>query len=107
MLSGGFDMTFLVLDFPNNDGADLTDWNMTFDVFASAAKARKANAAVLATVPECLSADTARELAVAASPPWPASTTPDRDRGSGDDRRKAQAKAPCPSETGTDAGHGD
>lgn len=63
MLSGGFDMTLLVLDFPNNDGADLTDWNMTFDVFAAAANARNANAAVLATVPECLSEDAAHELA--------------------------------------------
>ena len=63
MLSGGFDMTMLVLDFPNNDGADLTDWNMTFDVFAKAAKSHKANAAVLATLPECMGEGTARELA--------------------------------------------
>ncbi len=63
MLSGGFDMTMLVLDFPNNDGADLTDWNMTFDVFAEAAKAHNANGAVLATVPECMSPETAGALA--------------------------------------------
>lgn len=62
MLSGGFDLTMLVLDFPTNEGADCTDWNMTMDVFGEAARANGARGAVVATLPECMSEETARQL---------------------------------------------
>ena len=62
MLSGGFDLTMLVLDFPTNEGADWTDWNMTMEVFGEAAGAYDARAAVVATLPECLNEETAQQL---------------------------------------------
>jgi len=62
MLSGGFDLTMLVLDFPTNESADWTDWNMTMEVFGEAAGAHDARAAVIATLPECMSEQTAKRL---------------------------------------------
>ena len=62
MLSGGFDMTMLVLDFPTNESADCTDWNMTMQVFGEAARENGALGAVVATLPECMSEETARRL---------------------------------------------
>ena len=62
MLSGGFDMTMLVLDFPTTEHADCTDWNMTMEVFGEAAGVHDARIAVVATLPECMSEDTAKRL---------------------------------------------
>lgn len=62
MLSGGFDLTLLVIDFPTNEGADCTDWNMTMEVFGEAAGTHNARAAVVATLPECLSEQAAKRL---------------------------------------------
>lgn len=62
MLSGGFDVTMLLLDFPNNESAQLKEWNMTLDVFCEAAKANGVNGAILATMPEGMRQDTAQAL---------------------------------------------
>ena len=63
MLSGGFDVSMLLLDFPNNAEADLSEWDMTLDVFCEAARANGVNGAILATMPEGMPEETARLLA--------------------------------------------
>lgn len=63
MASGGFDVTLLVLDFPTNDDANVEDWHMTLDVFATATAGSGANGAVVATLPECMTDDIAKNLA--------------------------------------------
>jgi acetyl-CoA synthetase len=62
MLSGGFDFSVLLLDFPNNETSDLTEWYVALDEFIASAKENNARAAVLATLPENLTAEVSRWL---------------------------------------------
>jgi acetate---CoA ligase (ADP-forming) len=67
-LSGGHDVGMLILDAPpqpmNSDA-----WYVAARAFASAAKANRARAAVVATLPECMPLDMAEELMVAGVAP--------------------------------------
>jgi len=62
MATGCFDVTMLVLDFPTNEGAIVEEWHMTLDVFARATVGNNAHGAVVATLPECMSEETAKGL---------------------------------------------
>jgi acyl-CoA synthetase (NDP forming) len=55
MVSGGFDLNFLVLDFPRADRCSDADWRATLDAFDAALKANSARGAVLASMPENMS----------------------------------------------------
>ena len=55
MVSGGFDLNFLVLDFPRADRCSDADWRATVSAFETALKANGAKGAILASLPENLS----------------------------------------------------
>ncbi len=54
MVSGGFDMNLLVIDFPRSDRCSDTDWCATVNAFERALVANDAKGALLATLPENL-----------------------------------------------------
>lgn len=62
MLSGGYDLSFLVLDFPTLDHCDVTDWVAALEEFIAAARDNGARAAVVASLPENLPEATSRWL---------------------------------------------
>ncbi len=62
MLSGKFDLTLLVLDFPHTEDRNDEEWIMTLEEFIAASKENDARAAVLATLPENFPVETARWL---------------------------------------------
>ncbi len=62
MVSGGFDLNFLVLDFPRADRCSDVDWRATVSAFETALKANGAKGAVLASLPENLSEDWAANI---------------------------------------------
>jgi acyl-CoA synthetase (NDP forming) len=62
MVSGGFDLNFLVLDFPRTDRCSDVDWRATVSAFEMALKANGAKGAVLASLPENLSEDWAANI---------------------------------------------
>ncbi len=53
-VGGGFDLNFLVLDFPRTDRCEDKDWRATVNAFAAACKTHGARGAVLASLPENL-----------------------------------------------------
>lgn len=55
MVSGGFDLNFLVIDFPRADRCADTDWRATVNAFDAALAVNGAKGALLATLPENLS----------------------------------------------------
>ncbi len=63
MMSGGYDLSMVVLDFPRRDRCDDTDWWSTVNAVAGAAQASGGRAAVLASMPECLPEDVGAYLA--------------------------------------------
>lgn len=54
MVSGGFDLNMLVLDFPRNDRCSDTDWWPTVNAFEKALKANGARGAIVASMAENL-----------------------------------------------------
>jgi acyl-CoA synthetase (NDP forming) len=54
MLGCGFDLTALILDYPNTARCDETDWLTASDALIAAHRATGRAAAVIATLPECL-----------------------------------------------------
>lgn len=54
MMSGGFDLNLLVLDYPREDRCDSSAWRRTRQAFSSAAREESSRAAVVASLPECL-----------------------------------------------------
>lgn len=62
MVSGGFDLNLLVLDFPRNDRCSDADWWPTVRAFAAALKANAARGAVVASLAENLPEPHAEEL---------------------------------------------
>ncbi len=55
LVSGSYDLNFLVLDFPRADRCSDTDWHNTVEAFDVALKTNDAKGAVLASLPENLS----------------------------------------------------
>ncbi|QDZ01424.1 acetate--CoA ligase family protein [Nitratireductor mangrovi] len=62
MVSGGFDLNLLVLDFPRHDRCSDADWRPTVDAFAAALEANGARGAVVASMPENLPEDYCAQL---------------------------------------------
>ena len=54
MVSGGFDLNMLVLDFPRPDRCSDTDWWATLRAFESALRANSARGAIVSSLPENL-----------------------------------------------------
>lgn len=54
MLSAGFGMNLLILDFPRGDRCDASSWDVTLQAFENAQKATGAKAALVASMPESL-----------------------------------------------------
>ncbi len=57
-----FDLTALILDYPRTDRCDEGDWLIASDALIAASHATGARAAVIATMPECLTETRAEEL---------------------------------------------
>lgn len=64
MMSGRYDLSMVVLDFPRQDRCDISTWWPTVNGIARAADATGGRAAVLASMQECLPEEIGRELAV-------------------------------------------
>ena len=62
MVSGGFDLNLLVLDFPRTDRCSDADWWTTVNAFEAALKASKAKGAIVASMPENLPEEHATAL---------------------------------------------
>jgi len=62
VLSGGFDVGMLILDIPTTPGMSPATWLVTAAAWGKAAKATGARAAMVASLPECVSADVAEWL---------------------------------------------
>jgi acetate---CoA ligase (ADP-forming) len=62
MVSGGFDLNCLVLDFPRTDRCSDADWWTTVDAFESALRANDARGAIVASMPENMPEDYATAL---------------------------------------------
>jgi acyl-CoA synthetase (NDP forming) len=62
MVSGGFDLNMLVLDFPRNDRCSDADWWATVRAFEAALKANDARGAIVASMLENLPEEHASEL---------------------------------------------
>lgn len=62
MASGGFDLNFLVLDFPRTDRCSDADWWTTVNAFEAALKANNAKGAIVASMLENLPEEHAIEL---------------------------------------------
>lgn len=56
-MNGPHDTTVLVLDAPNSPGLDASTWAAAAEAFADASAATGRRGVVMATIPECLSAD--------------------------------------------------
>lgn len=63
MMSGGYDLSMVVLDFPRRDRCDISTWWPTVNGIARAAEATGGRAAILASMQECLPEDIGRKLA--------------------------------------------
>jgi acyl-CoA synthetase (NDP forming) len=62
MMSGGYDLSMVVLDFPRRDRCDDEDWWSTVNGIVKAAQATGGRAAVLAGMQECLPEDVGAHL---------------------------------------------
>ena len=67
MVSGGFDLNMLVLDFPRGDRCSDADWWSTINAFEAALKANDAKGAIVASMPENLPEEYAPSCSGAAS----------------------------------------
>jgi acyl-CoA synthetase (NDP forming) len=70
MLSAGYDMNALVLDFPRADRCDGSNWETTLAAFEAARAATGAPAAVVASLPETMPEAIAQRLAAAGVVPF-------------------------------------
>lgn len=57
MMTARFDVTLLILDIPRADRCDDTDWRVTLDAYADAARQTDSRAAIVASLPENLPED--------------------------------------------------
>lgn len=62
MMSGDYDLSMVVLDFPRSDRCDISTWWPTVNGLARAAQATGGRAAVLASMQECLPEDVGAQL---------------------------------------------
>src|SRR3546814_10928552 len=62
MVAAGFDLNLLVLDFPRADRCSDADWWQTVRAFEAALKTNGAKGAIVASLPENLSAGPAADL---------------------------------------------
>ena len=62
MMSGGYDLSLVILDFPRRDRCDDADWWATVNAVVHAAQATGGRAAVLASMQECLPEDVGAHL---------------------------------------------
>ncbi len=62
MMRGKFDLTALILDYPRADRSRTDDYDLALDAWIDAKSQIGANAAVIATLPECLPEPIARKL---------------------------------------------
>ena len=62
MFEGGYALNLVVLDFPREDRCDGADWMTTVSAIAAAAKHTGARAGILATLPENLPEEIAKQL---------------------------------------------
>ncbi len=62
VMEGGFDVALLILDFPHPDRCDAKDWRTACRALVNAAKETDCQAAVVASMPECLDESTASYL---------------------------------------------
>ncbi len=62
MLSGGFDLAILVLDFPTLERCDVSSWYVMLEEFIASARDNDARAAVLSSLQEGMPEDVARWL---------------------------------------------
>lgn len=69
VLSGGFDVSMLILDVPTNPAMKPDGWLTTARALRTAAQATKARAAMVASLPECLPLPLAEEMAAAGVAP--------------------------------------
>jgi acyl-CoA synthetase (NDP forming) len=63
MMSGGYDLSMVVLDFPRQDRCDISTWWPTVNGIGRATEATGGRAAVLASMQECLPEEIGRQLA--------------------------------------------
>ncbi len=62
VMACGFDLTALILDYPRADRCDESDWLAASDALIAARSATGRPAAIIATMPECVPEQRAREL---------------------------------------------
>lgn len=62
MMSAGFDLSMLVLDFPRGDRCDDADWTIAADALVAASRTTGKPAAVVASLSETMPETTARDL---------------------------------------------
>ncbi len=62
MMSAGFDLSMLVLDFPRGDRCDDTDWKVTADALVAASRSTGRPAAIVSSLSETLPEAIAREV---------------------------------------------
>jgi acyl-CoA synthetase (NDP forming) len=62
MMSGGYDLSMVILDFPRRDRCDDGEWWSTVNAVVHAARATGGRAAVLASLQECLPEDIGAHL---------------------------------------------
>ena len=57
MLANGFDMNYLILDFPHRERCDDREWMVAVDAYEAALKKTKARGAIVVGMPENISED--------------------------------------------------
>jgi acyl-CoA synthetase (NDP forming) len=65
MLSAGYDINLLILDYPRDDRCDRTSWALTLEALVAAKRAHDVPVAVVASIQETLPEDVAGQLAEA------------------------------------------
>jgi len=63
MMSGDFDLTALILDYPRTDRSRYAEYDIAIDAWIDAAKLHNKRTAIIATLPECMPEDVALKLA--------------------------------------------
>ncbi len=63
MMSGDFDLTALILDYPRTDRSRYAEYDIAIDAWIDAAKLHDKRTAIIATLPECMPEDVALKLA--------------------------------------------
>jgi acyl-CoA synthetase (NDP forming) len=62
MVGNDFDLNFLVLDFPNRQRCDDSEWHLAVEAFATALKTKQARGAFVISMPENISEDYAEKF---------------------------------------------